>query len=189
VNLEGLFDWIAARLRPEGVFLSFDTIGRNGHQMWPESKFYVDRFWTLLPERLRYDLVWKKVADTYLDWDCSSKGFEGIRAQDILPLLVERFEFEKFLGYGGLTDPFLGRRFAGNFDLDSEFDRGVLELLENTNDALLRSGALKPTRMAAVMRPKGTQVEQRTWGGLDAQRSVRDPEAEPVMAVLIPPPA
>jgi len=33
-------------------------------------------------------------------WDCSKQGFEGIRAQDILPLLVKKFSFRSFLGFG-----------------------------------------------------------------------------------------
>jgi hypothetical protein len=31
-------------------------------------------------------------------WDCSKVGFEGIRAQDILPLLVKNSRFEAFSG-------------------------------------------------------------------------------------------
>jgi SAM-dependent methyltransferase len=176
VNLEGLFDWVLAHLLPGGVFLSFDTIGRNGHMLWPESRYFVDRLWPLLPDKLRFDGLYKKVLPQYVDHDCSTQGFEGIRAQDILPLLVERFDFDAFLGYGGITDPFLGRRFADNFRADDPIATGFIELIEHTNDGLLLAGSVRPTRMAAVMRvPSPGQT--RCWRGLDPRRAVRDPAA------------
>ena len=46
-------------------------------------------------------------------------SFEGIRAQDILPLLVERFTFDEFIGFGNVIDPFVDRSFGPNFDIAS----------------------------------------------------------------------
>ena len=37
VNLEGVFQGISDALVPSGVFVTSDTIGRNGHMRWPEA--------------------------------------------------------------------------------------------------------------------------------------------------------
>jgi hypothetical protein len=49
--------------------------------------------------------------------------FEGIRSQDILPLLLEYFHFEVFIPYGNVIDPFIDRTFGPNFDSSREWDR------------------------------------------------------------------
>ena len=53
VNLEGLFDAVKRGLRPAGIFLVSDMIGRNGHMRWPEALAMVNEFWRLLPGRYR----------------------------------------------------------------------------------------------------------------------------------------
>ncbi|MGH8714288.1 MAG: class I SAM-dependent methyltransferase, partial [Casimicrobiaceae bacterium] len=96
--LERMFDAAAASLPPHGAFIVSDMIGRNGHQRWPEALAIVRELWRDLPASYRYNRQLRRQETQFLDWDCSSSGFEGIRAQDILPLLVERFDFELFLG-------------------------------------------------------------------------------------------
>jgi 2-polyprenyl-3-methyl-5-hydroxy-6-metoxy-1,4-benzoquinol methylase len=86
VTLEGLFANIRASLRPDGIFVTSDMIGRNGHMRWPEALEIVHEFWRQLPESYRYNRQLKRYEELYQNWDCSTEGFEGIRAQDILPL-------------------------------------------------------------------------------------------------------
>ena len=80
-------------------------IGRNGHQLWPEALEIVHEFWRQLPERYRYNRALKRYEELYENWDCSLESFEGIRAQDILPLLLEYFHFQLFVGCGNVIDP------------------------------------------------------------------------------------
>jgi 2-polyprenyl-3-methyl-5-hydroxy-6-metoxy-1,4-benzoquinol methylase len=100
VKLELLFDKIRSILHPSGFFMTDDMIGRNGHRRWPESMRHVKRLWKELPIDYKrnhsHGTVDKKVADH----DYSKGSFEGIRSQDILPLLLERFHFETFAGFG-----------------------------------------------------------------------------------------
>lgn len=171
VNLEGLFDTIRESMHEESVFLTNDMIGRNGHQRWAEVLEWIDALWPMLPQHYRFNYQFNKSHEKYLDWDCSGKGFEGIRAQDILPLLVERFGFDAFLGYGGIVDPFVDRGYGRNLDADRSEDRAFIDFVEKLNQTLLEAGRIKPTSMVAVMRRSGGTG--RVYGGVTPQQAVR----------------
>jgi SAM-dependent methyltransferase len=85
VNLEGLFSQVKRTLKPHGQFIIGDMIGRNGHQRWPEALDIVHEYWRQLPPSYRFNRLLNRYEELYVDWDCSQFGFEGIRAQDILP--------------------------------------------------------------------------------------------------------
>ena len=84
-ELERVFERISEIMAPQGVFLTSDMIGRNGHMRWPEARELIDRFWDELPKAYRYHRLLRRQENRFQDWDCSITGFEGIRAQDILP--------------------------------------------------------------------------------------------------------
>ncbi|MEZ5465995.1 MAG: class I SAM-dependent methyltransferase [Lysobacteraceae bacterium] len=172
VELERLFDRIPAWLAGDGTFISSDMIGRNGHQRWPEARRIVDRFWSELPENYRYNQQLRRQEDRFLDWDCSVEGFEGIRSQDILPLLLERFGFERFIGFGNVIDPFIDRGFGWNFDAEAAWDRDFVDRVHAADEAALLSGEVKPTHMMAVMRmDRGLETE--CWHGLTPKMALR----------------
>jgi SAM-dependent methyltransferase len=152
LELEHLFDAVHAALEETGRFIVSDMIGRNGHRRWPEAKAIIDAFWGELPESHRYNRQLRRKEAHLEDWDCSVAGFEGIRAEDILPLLCQRFEFDLFLGFGNLIEPFVGRAFGHNFDAGAEWDRAFIDKIHARDEAELCSGRIKPTQMLAVMR-------------------------------------
>ena len=151
VNLEGLFTSIENGLRDDGIFITSDMIGRNGHLRWPEALELVHEFWKELPEAYRFNQQLKRQEDVYENWDCSVEGFEGIRAQDILPLLVDRFHFHLFLAFGNIIDPFVDRAFGHNFNADGEWDRNFIDRVHARDETEMLAGNIKPTHMLAVM--------------------------------------
>jgi SAM-dependent methyltransferase len=161
--LEHLFSGVADGLAAHGRFVVSDMIGRNGHQRWPEALAIVREFWSEMPRAYRYNRQLRRQDDEFLDWDCSISGFEGIRAQDILPLLVERFIFEMFIGFGNVIDPFVDRGFGPNFSADSPKDRDFIDRVHARDEAEIAVGRIKPTHMFAVMR---------TGDGSDSSREV-----------------
>lgn len=171
VNLEGLFGALKEAMYEDSVFLSADMIGRNGHRRWPETLEWIESLWPILPDYYRFNYQFNKVHAQYLDWDCSNKGFEGIRAQDILPLLVEHFGFDGFLGYGGIVDPFIERGYGRNLDVNRDEDRAFIDFVERLNQLLLDTGRIKPTMMIAAMRREGGSG--RTFNGLTPERAIR----------------
>ena len=97
IDLENLFDKIKSAIGDGGIFVISDVIGRNGHMRWSEAMHHIDRLWSDMPDRYKYNHLLRRNENRYINWDCSSEGFEGVRAQDILPLLLERFNFKLFL--------------------------------------------------------------------------------------------
>jgi SAM-dependent methyltransferase len=151
IELETIFDSIFDSLRPDGLFIVSDVIGRNGHQMWPEALEVLQSFWKELPERLRVDSLSGSTLAEYDNFDYSDLGFEGVRAQDILPLLVQRFEFEVFAPFACITIPFVDRRFGVNFDPESEEDRSIIDRIAVLDNELIQEGKIKPTQLVAAL--------------------------------------
>jgi SAM-dependent methyltransferase len=154
VELEILFDKISQVLHPAGYFLTDDMIGRKGHQRWPEALKFVNELWRELPRKYTYNHQLKRFEKEYENWDCSTEGFEGIRAQDILPLLIDRFHFELFIGFGNIIDIFVDRAFGPNFDPANEWDRSFIDRVHELDVDEIEAGRLKPTHMIAAMRTR-----------------------------------
>lgn len=176
VELEALFDMIEGVMLPDGVFVTTDMIGRNGHMRWPEALAVLERLWPLLPDRFKFHHQLKQFHGEFVNWDCSTEGFEGIRAQDILPLLNGRFAFQKFFAYGNLPDIFVERGYGHNLLKEKKGDLELIDFLELLNTILVDSGFLKPTVMCAVMRPGPPAADLDCWGKWTPQFCVRDPD-------------
>jgi len=152
VPLEQIFENVRQAIGKDGYFLSCDMIGRNGHMRWPEALAIVHDLWRTMPDRYKYNHLLSRYEELYDNWDCSGEGFEGIRAQDILPLLVKNFHFESFVAYGNLPDVFVDRAFGHNFDTTNPEDTAFIDRIATMSDHLIDEGVLKPTQMAAAMR-------------------------------------
>lgn len=173
LQLENLFASIKRALKPDGLFVVSDMIGRNGHMRWPEALSIVHEFWRELPDSYRYNHQLKRHEELYENWDCSNEGFEGIRAQDILPLLVKNFNFELFIGFGNVISPFIDRGFGHNFNPEREWDRAFIDRVHARDEAEMRAGRIKPTQMLAVLRNEEV-VEPKYGPPLTPEFSMRD---------------
>jgi SAM-dependent methyltransferase len=151
VRLEHVFAQVGSSLKPGGRFIVSDMIGRNGHQRWPEALVIVREFWPKLPPSHRYNWKTRRYEEMFEDYDCSQQGFEGIRSQDILPLLLDRFHFHLFFGFANVIEPFVDRSFGHNFDVTSEWDRAFIEAVNRRDEEEILSGRIKPTHMLAVL--------------------------------------
>ncbi|MGB7059599.1 MAG: class I SAM-dependent methyltransferase [Geitlerinemataceae cyanobacterium] len=151
VELEQIFSTLKQALSDEGLFLSIDMIGRNGYMRWPEALEVIEGLWSIIPDHYKFNYQFNKHHEKFLNWDCSKSGFEGIRSQDILPLLVENFAFQSFLGYGNIIDPFIERGYGHNLDPKNPKDFQFIDFVEGLNIKLIDAGLVKPTIMFAVM--------------------------------------
>jgi SAM-dependent methyltransferase len=175
--LESLYDEMAAAMEENSVFLTADMIGRNGHQRWPEVLGWIQHLWQIMPDRYKFQFQFKKWHEAYLDWDCSISGFEGIRAQEVLPLLLRNFDYDRFLGFGGIIDPFIERGYGHNLDPENGKDTEFIDFVENLNQTLLETGRIKPTMMIGAFR-KGVG-KQSCFGPLTPAFCVRKPDSQP----------
>lgn len=183
VNLERLFGQIRRALKPGGRFLISDMIGRNGHQRWPEALGIVQEFWRRLPPTYRFNRQMGRYEERFDNWDCSSEGFEGIRAQDILPLLIGQFQFELFVAYANVIDPFVDRTFGGNFDPSAAWDRSFIDEVHERDEAGILSGRLSPTHMLAVV-GNDPSISLRCREPLTPRFCLRDPARAAVSTAM-----
>jgi SAM-dependent methyltransferase len=174
LNLEGLFAQVRRSLKPGGSFIIADIIGRNGHLRWPEALQIVHEFWRRLPPSHRFNPRMNRYEELFEDWDCSVEGFEGIRSQDILPLLLHEFHFQLFLPFANIIDPFVDRSFGHHFDATAQWDRAFIDEVHRRDEAEILSGALTPTHMFAVVGNDGCVA--RTFPGLSPEFCVRRPD-------------
>ncbi len=151
LDLEHLFDAVHTAMASGAIFAVSDMIGRNGHLRWPEALAVVQELWAELPARYRDNVMLQRHEHEFMDWDCSTEGFEGVRAQDILRLLIERFGFESFFAYGNIIDPFIDRSFGHHFDAERPWDRDFIDRAHARDEAELKSGRIKPTHMLAAL--------------------------------------
>lgn len=150
VDLEKVFDFINTALSDTGIFATSDMIGRNGHMRWPEVEAVLQVIWPLLSEKQRFHhQLLRADLERFQDHDCSTEGFEGIRAQDILHLLLNRFNPYKFLAFGGFADVLVDRGYGHGFNPDNAWDREFILAAARLNDLMLDSGMIKPTSMIA----------------------------------------
>ena len=156
-DLEGTFARIHQAIGAGGYFLTCDMIGRNGHMRWPEALAVVHDIWRTMPDRYKYNHQLRRFEALYENWDCSKEGFEGIRAQDILPLLVERFAFEAFVAFGNIPDLFVDRGFGHNLSPQNPEDVAFVDRIGALNDQLIDAGRIKPTQMIAVLRTRSVR--------------------------------
>jgi SAM-dependent methyltransferase len=170
--LEHLLGELRKSLSPTGRLVVSDMIGRNGHRRWPEALEAIWSFWRELPPAYRYNHIWRTYEDLYVDRDCSQVGFEGVRAQDILPLLLRNFHFEIFLPFGNLVDPFLDRAFGPNFDAEDEWDRDLIDRIHARDEAGIQQGEWPPTHLLAVLRASSVGA-MAAWGGLSPEQCIR----------------
>lgn len=172
--LEHLFDQVRDNLGDYAAFVVADMIGRNGHMRWPESLAIINDLWQQIPERYKWHHIWGRKVDPYDNWDCTQGGtdLEGIRAQDILPELLKRFHFDKLCVWGSLTDIFVDRAYGHNLDPNNPEDAAFIKDIWDRERMLLRSHALTPTQMAAVMRVRAP-IDPVVSLGLTPEQCVR----------------
>jgi len=167
-NLEGLFKAIAQAGKPGYLFLINDMIGRNGHMAWPKAYSYITSLWSSLPERLKWNAHMQRLDIELPNYDQSGGGtsFEGIRTQDILPLLDENFQFEYFIPFYSYINFIINRWFGHNYNVnpdDPDNDIALIDHLWYLDELFLKMKYLPPTQMfAKIVDPQVKNVELKT---------------------------
>jgi SAM-dependent methyltransferase len=190
VELEHLYAQMHAGLAADGVVLVNDMIGRNGHVRWPEAALAVHRIWGQLPERYRRNHSVGTVDDVYPDLDCSLEGFEGIRSQDVLPLLLERFHPEIYVTFANVIDPFVDRVYGHNFDASREEDAAIIDAIATADEAGIDAGIYTPTHLIGTFRrravqcryPRNRSPERTVHAPLPADTAVAPTQSTPASA-------
>ncbi len=174
MSLEHLFSQIEQAMTVDSYFITSDMIGRNGHQRWPEALEVLKSIWSDMPDRYKYNHTFKRTEKRFINHDCSTEAFEGIRAQDILPLLLEQFDFELCIPFSNLVTIFIDRTFGPNFDVNNSEDLAFIDSIHAIDEDAFKNGTFKPTQMLAAMRLKGIMGENPH--SIIAKNAVRYPD-------------
>ena len=160
-NLEHIFSQVSNCMTENSYFIINDMIGRNGHMFWDNTLDFCNMIWALLPKELKYNQLLKRYEHTRTQWDCSQDGFEGIRAQDILPLLDDYFIFTDFVPFFPIASKFVDRDFGHNYDLDNPLHKSMLNLITELDNYILKNKLLKPVQLIAAMQNRKNATTQK----------------------------
>ncbi len=147
INLEHLFEQVAAGLAKGGILHLVDVAGQNRKLIWDAS----ERLVNALLETVPHDIT----SGLRVDAPEEAEGMEGIRQAEVIPQLRMRFtplfehrhgSFMRFI----CTNPELSRR----FDPGDERTRRYLDFLIDVDDAAVRHGVLVPLEIWGVYRPR-----------------------------------
>ena len=90
-----------------------------------------------------------------------------------MPLLLQQFNFELFIGFSNVIDVFIDRGFGHNFDVNNPLDTDFIDKVHACDERAIRQGQIKPTHMVASMRK--TAVDQPLYSrGLSPEFCVRE---------------
>ncbi len=168
--LEATLDRVHRALGSDGVLLTVERIGANGHARWPEARAILERIWRLMPARYK-TLASSGAVEPDFDAPPASAD-DGLRAADLLSELVARFESDTFVAFGNLIEPFLHPRFTGAIDPSNEEDRRFLDRVAEIDDAKIDAGVFPPTRIVASWQT-GAVARMRSWRDRTPETCVR----------------
>lgn len=155
VELERLFSVVNAHATDEMMFLVNDMIGRNGHVMWENTEKVVGALWDSIDEKFKLNWHTRTYDREPQNHDFSNEGFEGIRAQDILPLLNETFDVDLFLPFYAFVNRFVERAYGHNYDVKNPEDVQLARELMSLDIRLLSEKKLSPAQAFMRLRKKG----------------------------------
>jgi SAM-dependent methyltransferase len=146
LNLEHLFSQIHRGLKDRGRLIVQDIIGKTQVLFWKENVDFAIDLVEKMPSRYRAGISLPPYTEPSIQI-----GMEGIRQEEIEPLLNGYFNPIKMFKYGSFmrmicTHPGLGKR----FDPDIEADRRYLQSLCELDVRQVEEGKLSPTEMLAV---------------------------------------
>ena len=107
-----------------------------------------------LPVRLRRNRYSGKVDDTLPDVDYSIGTFEGIRSQDITPLLFDHLDPVHLFRRNCFLWRLVDQTYNSNYDMQAEEDIACLQALVRAELAHFEGGG-RPTELHAVFRKPG----------------------------------
>jgi len=158
VELEHVMAQISNALIEGGEFWSIgEYVGRNGTRLFDNAYRVANDYFRKIPEKYRINRNIPenpKVDDELPNYDCSITCFEGIRSEDIEPLIAKHFDPVAVIKF----DCFLWRLFnlsyLDNYNMNKLEDIDIIEKAIQLEVAFLREGG-RPTALWGVYRLKG----------------------------------
>ncbi|MGH8031827.1 MAG: methyltransferase domain-containing protein [Luteimonas sp.] len=143
-------------LAEDGLLLTSDLVGRNGHRLWPATDEFVQRYWLSMPVEKRHDIYFGKPSSSYISVDHSAYSSEGVRAQDIVKCLNKEFVFDLFFTFGGSIMPCVERRIGFNFSANDPEDLLFIDEIAKADRINIKNKVYPAVNMIAVLSKNGS---------------------------------
>jgi len=156
VELERVLDQVSRGLVAEGEFWSIgEYVGRSGARLWPEAYAIANPFFRRLPEQYRVNRSWPNGrVDTDLpNLDCSVGTFEGIRSEEIEPLLSKMLLPHYVTKQACFLWRFFDGAYLANYDLVRREDLDVIRRAVALDAEHQRQGG-RPSNLSGVYRKR-----------------------------------
>jgi SAM-dependent methyltransferase len=154
VELESVLAFIDGSLADDGEFWSIgEAIGRNGNRLWGRDLAAANACFQALPERLRFNHHTGKTDASLPDDDYGSGTFEGIRSQDLMPLLLERLDPVDLYRRNCFLWRLVNQAYSRNYDMADAGDVERLQGFVRAEIAHFRNGG-RPTELHGVFRKR-----------------------------------
>ncbi len=159
VELERLMEFCHRSLNPDGEFWSLgEYVGRNGNRLWPDALAEANSILMDLPEKYRRNRNTSQV-DTEMPTNDYSVGcFEGIRSEDIEPLLDRWFVPVDVYRRNCFLWRLLNQAYCDNYDLNENKDREWIYRMVEREMAHFRKGG-RATELFGIYRPRPFQKD------------------------------
>jgi len=123
IELEKVIKFISKSLNDDGEFWSIgEYVGRNGNRLWPDARYAADTFFAELPKKYRLNAHSGKIDQSIPDNDYSVGCFEGIRSEDIEPLLDRWLQPEDVYRRNCFLWRLINLAYSDNYDLNCSAD-------------------------------------------------------------------
>lgn len=146
-NLEHLIAQCRQVCKPHTVFLNHEFIGPNHHQWTAKQLHYINYIMSILPPDLRRSLsnpgaIHEQKVSLSMNEMMRIDPTEGVRAQDIIPVMRKHFAISDYKPFGGSILHMLLNDMAGNFMAPEH--AALIELLIFFEESLMDEGVLPP---------------------------------------------
>lgn len=130
VELEKVLGFVRQVLEDDGEFWSIgEAIGRRGNRLFEEDYTVANQLFRSLPDRLRRNRLSGKVDQDLPNIDYSESTFEGIRSDEIEPLLATWFEPLHVYRRNCFLWRMVDLAYTDNYRLDSPEDLAIIHRL------------------------------------------------------------
>jgi SAM-dependent methyltransferase len=156
-NLEHLISQCRQVCKPHTVFINHEFIGANHHQWSAKQMHYINHILSILPPELRRSLsnpgaIHEKKAALSMAKMLLIDPTEGVRAEEIIPVMKQHFAISDYKPFGGSILHMLLNDMAGNFIAPEHAP--LVELLIFFEESLMDEGVLPPDFAFWVGRPQ-----------------------------------
>ncbi|HVS32475.1 MAG TPA: class I SAM-dependent methyltransferase [Thermoanaerobaculia bacterium] len=183
-NLEHALGEIERAMKPDATLIVNEYAGPNRFQFRDDVLAIMNGIMACLPERLRRGEVEQRTHERRerppLDVMIAADPTEAVRAEELVPMIEERFEVLDRKMLGGTILMHLLYDIVQNFRFDDPRERAYLEMICAFEGALVDSGAIPSDYVILVARRRSSRVTAAPRPLPPRSEAAKDVEGDPL---------